>query len=296
MSDDVTPAPVPRTPLLGSVWLYHPRGVKVQLPVPAGAHEGAEFACSPALALAAVDDYLAAGWLTDAPGLEAGEHKEEVGYVLRRSKDNQDGSETPIIDLYSSNDQLTWKVLSVYLNTDDDVAAFERAAGVRLTDIPLFSGTAAPERGASKQSDKFITRTRPFGVVWGANPKYDEAAAQQAAAANKRYTVPKKKFVRWADQPAGKPAAGGEQQQADPSLNANAFSQWWADFLAPAPPLDALNGRLSDLADIPAGPVKDRIKHAIAAYAKRCGWQFDKQAGRYAEPQPAAAADNEIPF
>lgn len=294
MSDDVTPALLPRTPLVGDVWLYHPRGPKVRLPVPAGAHEGAEFACSPTLALAAVDDYLAAGWLLDAPGLEAGEHKEEVGYVLRRSKENQDGSETPIIDLYSSNDQLTWKVLSVYLNADEDVAAFERAAGVRLQDIPLFSGTAAPERGASKQSDKFITRTRPFGVVWGANPKYDEAAAAQAAAANKRYTVPKKKFVRWADQPAGTAApAGGRQQPDDRDLDA--ALTWWTDFLAPAPPLDALNGRLPDLADVPAGPVKDRIKNQIAAYAKRCGWTLDKQAGRYAEPQPAAA-DNEIPF
>ena len=291
MSDDVTPAPPPRTPLVGDVWLYHPRGPKVRLPVPAGAHEGAEFACSPALALAAVDDYLAAGWLLDAPGLEAGEHKEEVGYVLRRSKDNQDGSETPIIDLYSANDQLTWKVLSVYLNTDDDVAAFERAAGVRLTDIPLFSGTAAPERGASKQSDKFITRTRPFGVVWGANPKYDEAAAQQAAAANKRYTVPKKKFVRWADQPAGvSPAAGQQQQQT----GADSAGGWWADFLGSFPPVDSLNARLPDLADVPAGPGKEAIKNRIAAYAKQQGWRWDATATQYAAPQPADNGD--IPF
>ena len=294
MSDEVTSIPH-RTPILGDVWLYHPRGVKVRLPVPAG-YDTAEAVVQDAAApLAAVDRYLDAGWLIDAPGLEAGEHKEEVGYVLRRSKDNQDGSETPIIDLYSSNDQLTWKVLSVYLNTDDDVAAFERAAGVRLQDIPLFSGTAAPERGASKQSDKFITRTRPFGVVWGANPKYDEAAAQQAAAANKRYTVPKKKFVRWADQPAGAVPAGGQQPQDVQAMAGAAALTWWTDFLARVPPLDALNARLPDLADVPAGPVKDRIKNQIAAYARQCGWEFDRQAGRYAEPRPAPA-DNEIPF
>ena len=294
MSDDVTPAPPPRTPIQGDVWLYHPRGPKVRLPVHAGYQEPLGFVYDAHEALAAVDQYLDAGWLIDAPGLEAGERKEEIGYVVRRSKENQDGTETPIVDLYDADDGRKFKLLSVYLNTDDDRAAFERASGLRLNDIPLYMGTAAPERGASRQSDKFITKTRPFGVVWGKNPKYDDEKAKAATQANP-YTVPMKKFVRWADQPAGTAAPAGGRQQPD-DRNLDAALTWWTDFLAPAPPLDALNGRLPDLADVPAGPVKDRIKNQIAAYAKRCGWEFDRQAGRYAEPRPAAVADNEIPF
>lgn len=47
----------------------------------------------------------------------------------------------------------------------------------------------------------------PFGVVLMQNPKYDEQAAEAARAGGKMYTVPKRKFVRWADAPAAAPPA-----------------------------------------------------------------------------------------
>lgn len=189
----------------GLVKLYTPSGVPVTLPV-------TEKPLDYRGMMASVEAMLAAGFLVTAPGLEAGEQREEVGWVLRRTKTNDDKSKTPIIDLYSADDGMTWKVLSVYLNRDEDVAAFEHAAGTPLSALRSFPGTAAPERGASDESDQFIVRVpRPFGVVYVPNPKYSQAEAD-AATQDKPYRVPKKKFLRWADQSPAAPRPAAQER------------------------------------------------------------------------------------
>src|SRR5688572_26104246 len=116
--------------------LFHPAGVLCSLPIEGDTLQGFNYG----VAFQSVQAALAAGFTVNAPGLEAGEKREEVGYVLRREKENQDKSVTPIIDLYSPHDAVKFKILSVYLNKDEDVSAFEAASGVRLDKLKNFPG------------------------------------------------------------------------------------------------------------------------------------------------------------
>lgn len=199
----------------GWVKAFHSSGLLVTLPVPVhGEHYDY------ASAFANVSAALAAGFTAALPGMEPGEEKEEIGWVLKRTKTNNDKSESPIIDLYSTHDKVTFKVFSKYLDSAEEIAAFEAASGLRVSALQNFPGTAAPQRGANKQSDAFILKVpKPFSVVMEPNPKFNDADADAARAANKAYPVPKKRFVRW-DKPAGaqapEPREPDARPQADP--------------------------------------------------------------------------------
>lgn len=170
------------------VRVYHHSGLQVSVPLTIGTLLSVEEA---ALLSASVDNLLAAGWLVDAPGLEEGETKELIGWVCRRAKVNDDGSETPMVDLYVDNEKMTFKILTVYLNNDDDVKSFESVSGLTLDKLPLFEGDNAPERGTPKAQKYVIRAARPFGVIHEPNPAYDPEKKK-----------PKRRFVRWADAPA----------------------------------------------------------------------------------------------
>jgi hypothetical protein len=176
-------------PICGWTKLFHPRGPQVTLPLPP----------DPAAALAAVSAALDAGWLVTAPGLEEGEEKEQVGWVLKSIFSNE-GRETPFVLLYSANEALTWSFLKVYLNTEQDVAAFEHASRMKLTELPEYVGQDKPQRSASGRTDKYIVPApRPFGVVFKKNPKHDATEAGKMK--------PARLFVRWAESlPAAQPA------------------------------------------------------------------------------------------
>ena len=213
MSDDNVHETTAKT-VCGWARLTHPSGLLITLPVPV---HGERF--DYAGALASVNAALAAGWLAAAPGLEVGEEKEEIGYVLRRTKTNNDRSTSPIIDLYSTNDMVKHKVMSVYLDRPEDVSAFEHASGMQLAGLSDFPGTSAPKRGAGPSSDRFIIKVpRPFTVVLIPNPKWnaEEAAAVAARGKGEVYGVPKRKFVRWATgdgKPASAQAGGAESRE-----------------------------------------------------------------------------------
>ncbi len=96
----------------GSVRLFHPRGPAATLPLPA----------DPTAAFAAIGAMLDAGFLSVAPGLDEGEEKDQVGWVLRGALE-RDGETTPFVLLYSQNEALTWSFLKVYLNKKEDVEA-----------------------------------------------------------------------------------------------------------------------------------------------------------------------------
>jgi hypothetical protein len=160
---------------------------------------------------AAVEAILAAGFLVTAPGLEEGEHKEVISHVVKREKENQDGSQTTIVDLYPAG-EARYSFLSVYLNSGDQVAAFEYASGLSVGKLPLYVGAGKIERGANKKSDALIIPTpSPFSVVWKLNPKYNP---DETDATKKK---PKRLFVRWDKQKSEQAQISQpEQQQPTP--------------------------------------------------------------------------------
>jgi hypothetical protein len=183
-------------PQTGYAKLYHPRGPLVSLPVPPDPKEAFDH----------IAKCLDVGWLVVAPGLEAGEQKDEVGYIVRGSHESN-GEVTPTLLLYSTNEGLAFPFLKVYLNSDKDLDAFEHASGMRLDDFKEYVGADKPERGKSGKTDAFIVRVKkPFGVVFKSNPKYKDSDREAAEKAKQVYKVARRLFVRWADQvPASAP-------------------------------------------------------------------------------------------
>lgn len=98
-----------------------------------------------------------AGYLIAPEGVEAGEWIETMGSVMRRTKYNDDRTETPIIAFYSDNPRLSFKRDSMYFNTLEEIAEFEALAGMKITDIPNYEGTDWLERQPNNpQSKKYI--------------------------------------------------------------------------------------------------------------------------------------------
>ncbi len=166
--------------------LYHPKGPRVRLAI-------TQQPLNYALMLQNVGAMLDAGWLPNAPGLDDGEERERVGWVLRGAFEKE-GEVTPFVLLYADNEQLTWSILKVYLNTAQDREAFEYASKMKLEHIPDYVGNDKPQRGASQKTDKFIVRApKPFGVVFRKNPKHDPNTEEGKM-------KPARLFVRWEDQ------------------------------------------------------------------------------------------------
>jgi hypothetical protein len=207
MSDD-TRATADGDRPTGRVRLFHPRGPAVELPVPC---TGWDYRT----AFAAVASALDAGFLAQAPGLEEGEEREQVGWVVKTLFE-RNGKVTPCLLLYSASEALRMSILRVYLDTAEQIGAVERASGLRVADLPEYEGADKPERGKAQKTDRFFVKApRPFGVVYKLNRKYDEQAKAAAAARGEVYKVPRRLFVRWAD-------AGSPTPQAQPTGQAPA--------------------------------------------------------------------------
>jgi hypothetical protein len=197
-------------PTTGFVKLYHPSGALVTLPVATTPldvpHFGAMFSNVTAM--------LAAGFTVNLPGLEAGEQKEEIGYVLRCEKVNKSGRMSSRVHLYSTNSAVEFKVLSEWLDSDEEDRAFEAASGLKLANMKAFPALAAPKRGESSASDGFIYKApKPFYVIHTANPEYDEKEAEAFAARKETYKVPKRILVRWETGQPSKPSTVGTANQ-----------------------------------------------------------------------------------
>lgn len=156
----------------GWVKLYHPGGVQVTLPITIGRTVTTNEARS---ALDSVSAYLSAGWTAELPGLEAGDMKKLVGFLARRVKENSDGSQTSVIDVYGPDD--TYKAVHVYLNDDGAIENFLRAFGLKaLSEIPAWEGDAAIQRGQKAERDrKYLRDVKAHGVsvIYGPNPKWE---------------------------------------------------------------------------------------------------------------------------
>lgn len=168
--------------ICGWVKLFHPGGVQVTLPVPVTHVVDQETA---GIMLASVSAYLQAGWLANMPGLEEGETKEKITHLVRREKTNDDGSKTPLIDVYCGGN---FRTLGVYLNTQDDIAEFEKCFGP-LAKFPVYDGDVPIERGKKPDRDKlYVISVSGVNVVWKLNPKYEGEEDKKN---------PKRLFVRW---------------------------------------------------------------------------------------------------
>jgi hypothetical protein len=159
------------SPITGWTRLYHPAGVQVTIPIPLEKPISTETAQS---ALTSVSSLLDAGWLVEAPGLEEGEQKQEVVSVSRReSKDS-----TPILAFYLAHPKTIKKFLHHYLNTQEDVQAFEAATGLRLNAIPLWPGERDVDKDHKDANKYIVPLPRPIQIIWEINPKWQQWSAE----------------------------------------------------------------------------------------------------------------------
>jgi hypothetical protein len=251
-----------------SVQLFHPRGPKVFIPLKG---ENA------AQLLQEIDSFLEGGWLTAAPGLEAGEEKEEIGWVLRLDHE-KDGETTPTVLLYSANPSLTWSYLRRYMNTHDDVKAFEAASGLKYDQLEPYPGNDHPQRGASPRTDRFIVQApKPFGLIWRPNPKYKEAPAGQdtRTLSEKR----KRDFVRWDGQSATSPDSTEPSRQKPP--DDNGMVQQWVDWMngkttGQTVTLSVLNDNLHDLKKL-SEETRKAIWAKVKDFAQSKMWEWSDE-------------------
>lgn len=192
-TDKKEPAALP-DPICGWLKLWSKYGVQVTFPLRGDITTYA----------AQIDYLFGTGFLTQCPGMEEGEEKEDIGWVCRIDHENERGV-TPTVLLYSSTEQLTYSYLRKYLNTDADIKDFEFACKVRLNDLPIYPGNDHPQRGKSAKTDRFIVALgKPTTLIWKHNPRYRDAP--QGDDNRKTAEKTKRLFVRWADtKPADTP-------------------------------------------------------------------------------------------
>jgi hypothetical protein len=190
-----------------SGWL--PNGMKVYFTMPSDFENAME------MAIAFTDKLIAKGFRQHEPGLEEGEQRETINMVARRKKTNDDGSITPVLDLYVNNDKMKHRFIAVYLNTPEDVQAFESVSGIKLASIPLNPAKAPVDR----DEKDFTMATKPFNIVYKNNPRYDDAADTK---------MPKRLFVRFDGvQATSTPENGTERANANvESNNGNLGADW----------------------------------------------------------------------
>jgi hypothetical protein len=172
----------------GWVRLYHPSAAQVTIPL----HLDNPISETDARTLlASVANLITAGFAVDAPGLEDGEHIEEIGFIVRRSKANTDGSETPVVDLYPLHGN--FRLLGKYMNNEADLNEFEAACGVQLSYMSLYEGDNTIERGKNPKMEKYVVPLkRPVKVIWKMNPRYEGENDKKNS---------KRLFIRWAEMP-----------------------------------------------------------------------------------------------
>src|SRR5215472_16884626 len=90
---------------VGWVKLWHRRGCLVHIPLGTDTSTFHDH----------IERLFEQGWLASAPGLEEGEEREQVAYVVH-GESERDGETTPFVLLYSENDAFKWSFLKVYLN------------------------------------------------------------------------------------------------------------------------------------------------------------------------------------
>lgn len=145
----------------GLVRLWHPQGVEVSLPTPA----------EPKAALDFISAAIAAGLLAHSPGApDADTEVFTITDVARRAKED-DG--TPMLDLYAEHPGMTYKVFTLYINSDADAAEWKTVTGLAVDAIPLIEGRHSLERGDRMWATYGRTLPVPATVHLKKNPAYN---------------------------------------------------------------------------------------------------------------------------
>lgn len=146
-----------------------------------------------------IAELAANGYSATAPGAPEGCKLEMIGWVVRRRQINKDGRpDTPILDLYLDHEAWNGRLVGIYLNTPEEVAAFEKASGRKLESFPLFDGDVPAKRDNPRTSQYVIRLTAPIGAYIGDNPQYEGENDK---------THQKRKFFGWKDAPLTAPTA-----------------------------------------------------------------------------------------
>jgi hypothetical protein len=151
----------------GWVKLFTPEGALVTIPIDPlltiSKQEGASL-------LTSVSNLIAAGFSVREPGLEEGEASLEAAFVARRTA----GDKTPIIDFFAPHVRAEKKVIHVYLNTPEDVAAFEKATGLKVSAIPEWDGDLAITKAHAKAQKYIVKLPHPVRIVYEISQKWAE--------------------------------------------------------------------------------------------------------------------------
>lgn len=164
----------------GRVWLFHPSGAKIELPLPSYPQEAFSY----------IDDCLKAGFLTSAPD-NTGLDKIDVVYVVRGQKTDDKGT-TDRLYFYAAWAQQSSN-MTVYLDTPEQVAKFERVSGLKVASMPIMKGKAAPApdsrdfEALARPTNFTVTRKKvdakdsPVGYRWELVDYVAGTPAQQPA-------------------------------------------------------------------------------------------------------------------
>lgn len=221
------------------VSLYHPSGAKVSIPL------SIDEMLTPAhgiTLLNSVDNLIMAGFTVNLPGLEDGENFEQIGFVVRREKVNDDSTTTPVVDVYPVTGN--FRTVGLYLNTQDDISAFEGATGVKVSEMPVYDGNPI-ERGKNPRADKNVVALKsPAKLVWKINPKWEGEN-------DKKHS--KRQFVRWE----------GVRASAEPVRQAMTIEQARTIKTAKGSELGSLSEKqLHQLIESTAGTITDEMRDA----------------------------------
>ncbi len=249
----------------GWVKLYHPAGGGVQVTLPVPSYPlSSEQAESMFMNVALL---VGAGFMVNPAGLEEGEKRELVTHLVRRRKKEDDGSYTPIFDVYTGGN---FRVLSVYLDVDkvDETAEFVSLFGA-MDRFKVYPSAAPLERGKDAENDReyaIPVADRGGYVVYKGNPKYDEAEAEKAAAEKKAYKVAKRVFVRFerGGSTAAPAAPANGNGQAAPAANAPVGRKYTdGKLVGPGAESDAYDRHVKAVGHAPAS--KDALREWLKA-------------------------------
>lgn len=192
---------------------------------------------------------LDAGFTVDMAGTPLardGETIEEVSMFVRREKAEDDGTFTPIIDMYNNTGK--FRIIHAYLNDEVAIKDFEAATGIELLGMPLWQGSPI-ERGANPKTDKFIVQMDgTVKIACTPNPYWREGDKKKA----------KRKFARWVTSTNQQPMpAAPEEHKELPKMDITVTDEMYANALRTqitdieGLPKEVVGKQFSQIADFP---------------------------------------------
>lgn len=196
--------------------VYDSNGLQLTVSFPLDCNSVKDFSDSDAQDIhRAIETTLRNGFSVTQPGVGAGEEVETVGLIGRRAMINRNGDEIALIDLYpdTDNPEVIYKMATLYLDNDEQVADFEAGSGIHVRDIPFNEGSA-PLNRTDRLAAKYLIVPNPKPrCVLKPNPQYNPDETD-----NKK-KKPKRLFERWYGATASGTASPNEPSQTPTGSN-----------------------------------------------------------------------------